>query len=96
MPGDPVVLRCYASTAGGRGLIPVGGTKILHAAWPKIIHKLNKKEFVFYCGFRLPAGVIIWVIIIITETGAKLKSAFDKSSDGIIYIQMVLSTYSLV
>ena len=39
---------------------------------------------------RLPARVIIWVIIIITETGAKPKSAF------VINLQMVLSTYSQV
>lgn len=36
---------------------------------------------------RLPARVITWVIIIITETGAKLKSAL------LTNLQMVLSTF---
>lgn len=36
---------------------------------------------------RLPARVIIWVIIIITETGAKLKSAF------VTNLQVVLSIF---
>ena len=35
-PGGPVVKKkLLAATAGGAGLIPDLGNKILHAAWPK-------------------------------------------------------------
>ena len=39
-PGGPVVIGLHAPTAGGMGLIPGRGTKILHAAW----HGQKKKK----------------------------------------------------
>ena len=52
-PGSPVV-KTRASSAGGMGLIPGGGTKIPHAAWHGQ-KKKNKTPFIltFFVGAAL-------------------------------------------
>ena len=68
-------LRLRASNAGGVGSIPGWGTKISHAAWPKIFIFLIKKNFFLTIKNKGRASLVAeWLRIHLPMHGTRVRA----------------------